>query len=75
MEFKALEQGAIFEFDHVGLAFHRDLCHGPWRKVSSRTYSPCQRGGGAWITGPQRIRVGSVKVKVRVGESCGGGEL
>ena len=68
--FRALAVGTVFEFDHADLAVScGGLAHGPWRKVSARTYDladvPPHAGRGAY-------RVGTVAAHVRVNfPDCG----
>jgi len=65
MTFKDLAIGQQFEFDHSMLQFHGGLAHGPWIKLSPRRYSHLTDA----VLG--NCRVGSISVKVRLGDSCG----
>ncbi len=58
MQFRSLKVGDLFEFYHASQAFHRDLVHGPWRKISPRKYET------AYHPGAGTVHVGTVRAWV-----------
>ena len=71
LKFRDLGIGEVFQFDHSAAGpFHADLQHGPYIKVSKRGYRPGWTLEGLTLS-PACV-VGSVRVAVLRGHSCGG---
>ena len=69
LTFSDLELGETFQFDHERMEFHYTLAHGPWVKTSPRKYIHTRFYGQRHA---HALIVGTVKTRVKRGDSCGG---
>lgn len=72
LRFRDLSIGDVFAFDHADVAFHGDMAHGPFMKTGARTYRATSDMEGLPVGGNRGMRVGTIRVTVRRGDSCGG---